>query len=545
MGGSGQLVIGGVGLARYLDAEKDAEKYAPLESLGWERAYRSGDLVRGRRPRGWSSSAGPTSRSSSAAAGSSWARWTPRSRRCPAWRAPPRPYGPPAAATSCWSATWSPRTAGTRPRPSQRLRAELPAALVPLLAPVRRPADPHLRQGRPQRAALAAAGGGWRPAGARRAAATAPRPGWPSSGPRSSACRWPAPRDDFFAIGGGSLAAAQLTTLLRTRYPRRRRAGRLPGARPLRKLARLLDRSAQGDGRARDDRARADAGAKVVQLLAAAAPVHRWSGCAGRSALLALGNRAGPLRHYPWAPTASWWLVGRRRAAALQPARTARDRPRAGRGCCCAGVQPGSHPRGGGVHLRLWAAERLAEVSGATALSGAWLHPLRAGRSAPRSAPTSTCTRCRRSPGMLKLGRGCAVEAEVDLCGYWLDGDRLEIGTVKVGAGAVVGTRSTLLPGRPDRQAGRDRRRAPASPARCPTGQRWAGAPAAKVGKAERTLAQAAARRARASGRRCTAPAALGAHAASGAAAVPRRCRRRRSSCRTGDGLAARPCGVR
>ena len=46
MGGSGQLVIGGVGLARYLDAEKDAEKYAPLESLGWERAYRSGDLVR-------------------------------------------------------------------------------------------------------------------------------------------------------------------------------------------------------------------------------------------------------------------------------------------------------------------------------------------------------------------------------------------------------------------------------------------------------------------------------------------------------------------
>ncbi|MFC8719834.1 amino acid adenylation domain-containing protein, partial [Kitasatospora sp. NPDC057198] len=46
MGGSGQLVIGGVGLARYLDPAKDAEKYAPLPSLGWERAYRSGDLVR-------------------------------------------------------------------------------------------------------------------------------------------------------------------------------------------------------------------------------------------------------------------------------------------------------------------------------------------------------------------------------------------------------------------------------------------------------------------------------------------------------------------
>ncbi len=46
MGETGELVIGGVGLARYLDPAKDAEKYAPLPSLGWERAYRSGDLVR-------------------------------------------------------------------------------------------------------------------------------------------------------------------------------------------------------------------------------------------------------------------------------------------------------------------------------------------------------------------------------------------------------------------------------------------------------------------------------------------------------------------
>ncbi|GAB3276386.1 hypothetical protein GCM10027426_13620 [Microbacterium lacusdiani] len=42
----GELIIGGVGLARYLDPAKDAEKYAPMPALGWERAYRSGDLVR-------------------------------------------------------------------------------------------------------------------------------------------------------------------------------------------------------------------------------------------------------------------------------------------------------------------------------------------------------------------------------------------------------------------------------------------------------------------------------------------------------------------
>ena len=44
-GTPGELIIGGVGLARYLDPEKDAQKYSAMPTLGWERAYRSGDLV--------------------------------------------------------------------------------------------------------------------------------------------------------------------------------------------------------------------------------------------------------------------------------------------------------------------------------------------------------------------------------------------------------------------------------------------------------------------------------------------------------------------
>ncbi|HRA07316.1 MAG TPA: amino acid adenylation domain-containing protein, partial [Propionicimonas sp.] len=44
-GVTGELVIGGVGLARYLDPVKDAEKYSALPAIGWTRAYRSGDLV--------------------------------------------------------------------------------------------------------------------------------------------------------------------------------------------------------------------------------------------------------------------------------------------------------------------------------------------------------------------------------------------------------------------------------------------------------------------------------------------------------------------
>ncbi len=45
-GEPGELIIGGVGLARYLDAEKDAAVYAAMPALGWDRAYRSGDVVR-------------------------------------------------------------------------------------------------------------------------------------------------------------------------------------------------------------------------------------------------------------------------------------------------------------------------------------------------------------------------------------------------------------------------------------------------------------------------------------------------------------------
>jgi non-ribosomal peptide synthetase-like protein len=42
----GELIIGGTGVARYLDPDKDAVGFRPVEALGWERAYHTGDLVR-------------------------------------------------------------------------------------------------------------------------------------------------------------------------------------------------------------------------------------------------------------------------------------------------------------------------------------------------------------------------------------------------------------------------------------------------------------------------------------------------------------------
>ncbi|MFP5021616.1 Pls/PosA family non-ribosomal peptide synthetase [Pseudonocardia phyllosphaerae] len=45
-GDVGELLIAGVGTARYLDRAKDLDRFPAVPVLGWDRAYRSGDLVR-------------------------------------------------------------------------------------------------------------------------------------------------------------------------------------------------------------------------------------------------------------------------------------------------------------------------------------------------------------------------------------------------------------------------------------------------------------------------------------------------------------------
>ncbi|MFD3720699.1 Pls/PosA family non-ribosomal peptide synthetase [Streptomyces sp. NPDC058674] len=474
MGGSGQLVIGGVGLARYLDPAKDAEKYAPLESLGWERAYRSGDLVRAE-PEGL------------VFLGRGDEQIKLGGRRIElgevdaALQALPGIAGAAAAVRTARSGNQLlvgylvTQEGWDRAAAVERLRAELPAALVPLLAPV----DdlPTRTSGKVDRAALP-----W------------PLPGLETTGPAEQlygteawlAEQWSetlgvavTAADDFFAIGGNSLAAAQLTTRLRTRYPRAAVVD-IYQQPTLRKLARRLEKSVQDDGAPRTV-APVPLRAKAAQSLLLL-PLFTLVGLRWMVVLLALGNvlhRFGP---YPWAPTASWWLVAA--GAALfhsPPGRLALAA--GGARLLLRGVTAGRHPRGGSVHLRLWTAERLAECVRATSLTGSWLERYARALGA-KIGPEADLHSLPPVTGMLKLGRGCAVESEVDLSGHWLDGDRLEIGPVKVGAGAVVGTRSILFPGA---RVGKRAEVAPGSAVvgQIPTGQRWAGAPAGKLGKAK------------------------------------------------------------
>jgi non-ribosomal peptide synthetase-like protein len=479
MGGSGQLIIGGAGLARYLDPAKDAEKYAPLESLGWGRAYRSGDLVRaepeglvflGRADEqiklgGRRIELGEVDAALQALPGVAGAAAAVRTAR----RGNHLLVGYVVAGDG-----WD-RAAAT-----EQLRARLPASLVPLLATVE--SLPTRTSGKVDRAALP-----WPlPASA------LPDPGAAEQLHGTEA--WLAEqwaeilgtpvtdaRDDFFAVGGGSLAAAQLATALRTRYPHVAVLDVYQNP-TVRKLARLLDAGAVADRAPRTDVAPVPARAQVVQLLALL-PLFTLVGLRWTVGLLALGDVLHAAGGYAWAPGAPWWLVA---AGALllfsPPGRLAIAA--GGARLLLRGVTPGTYPRGGSAHLRLWAAERLAELSGATSLSGAWL--IRYARAlGARVGQDVDLHALPPVTGMLKLGRGCAVEAEVDLSGHWLDGDRLVIGQVKIGSGAVVGTRSTLLPGA--RVGKRAQVAAGSSVAgQVPTGQRWAGAPAVKLGTAER-----------------------------------------------------------
>lgn len=473
MGGTGQLVIGGVGLARYLDAEKDAEKYAPLESLGWERAYRSGDLVKAE-PEGL------------VFLGRADEQIKLGGRRIElgevdaALQALPGVAGAAAAVRTARSGNqllvgyvvtqegWDQAAA------VEKLRAALPAALVPLLAPV---ADlPTRTSGKVDRAALP-----W------------PLEGLETGGPAERlygteawlAEQWTAvlgipvggARDDFFAIGGSSLAAAQLTTRLRTRYPSAAVLD-IYQQPTLRKLARHLEKSAQDDS-SRRTVAPVPRRAQVIQVLLLL-PLFTLLGLRWTLVLAAAGN---VLPAYGWLPTAPWWLVI---AGALlffsPPGRLALGA--GGARLLLRGVTAGRHPRGGSVHLRLWAAERLVEFSGAASLTGSWLERYARALGA-KVGPDVDLHALPPVTGLLRLGRGAAVESEVDLSGWWLDGDRLEVGPVRIGAHAVVGTRSILFPGS---RVGKRAEVAPGSAVtgQIPTGQRWAGAPAVKLGKAKR-----------------------------------------------------------
>ncbi|GAA2747753.1 non-ribosomal peptide synthetase [Terrabacter aerolatus] len=449
VGETGQLIIGGVGLARYLDPAKDAEKYAPMPTLGWDRAYRSGDLV-------------VNDPDGLVFVGRADEQVKLGGRRIElgevdaALQALPHVSGAAAAVKTTTAGSQvlvgyvvpDPPEAFDRTAALARLHEELPSALVPVLAVV--DTLPTRTSGKVDRAALP-----WPLAGS----ADDDEPSDLSGTAAWLAAQWTAVLGttvrsgtaDFFDNGGGSLSSARLVSLLRERFPTVTVADVHAHPR-LGALAELLDTMDSADA-SRVDRTvrriprRTQLVQTVVSVVLLTVKGLQWLvGLATLTELLRLSGLA------PWSVPVSWWALGVGWVAFITPLGRMGLSALAAR-ALLAGVRPGAYPRGGSVQLRLWAAERFADAMGAITMAGApWIiyYARMLGASIGpgvdlHSVPPVT--------GMLTIGAGASIEPEVDLSGYWIDGDLVHVGPIHIGREAVVGARSTIGP---DVHIGRD-----------------------------------------------------------------------------------------
>ncbi len=472
-GAVGELVIGGVGLARYLDPDKDSEKYAEMPTLGWKRAYRSGDLVR-------------LESDGLYFVGRADDQVKVGGRRIELGEVDTALVNLPGVSGGAAAVR---RTAGGTPllvgyvastdpafdvaKARASLAETLPAPLVPRLVLVDE--LPTRTSGKVDRDALpwpvdvgddedAELTGtmGWL-AGLWREVLAAPVDG---------------PEADFFALGGGSLSAAQLVAALRRRHPEVTVADLYDHPR-LGSLAGFLD-ELDPPPRVRPREVKPTSRLTQAVQVALSLPLATLTGLQWVVWLAVANNVLAGF--VPWAEPLNWWWVGVGFLLFVTPL------GRMGIAALCArllldGVTPGTYRRGGPVHLRVWLAERLAEASGAENLAGApWLvyYARALGNKVGKgvdlhSAPPVT--------GMLKLGHRSSIEPEVDLSGHWVDGDLFHVGTITVGNDATIGGRTTLLPGA---VVGKNADVAPGSGVvgKVKNGQYWKGSPAVKSGKA-------------------------------------------------------------
>ncbi|WP_404446467.1 amino acid adenylation domain-containing protein [Microbacterium marinum] len=469
----GELIIGGVGLARYLDPAKDAEKYAPMPTLGWARAYRSGDMVR-------ADGAGLVFQGRVDDQVKIGGRRIELGEVEAALQDLDHVSGSAVVVQRTESGAavlvgyLVPREGFDRAVARAQLAEELPAPLIPLLAEV----DdlPVRTSGKVDKAALP----------------------WPlvdagaGDSTLSGTAAWLAeqwfavlgarPGDeeaDFFHLGGGSLAAAQLVSRIRARAPEFTMADVYDRPR-LRGMADAVEDAAeQAQEREYSTPRPTPRRMQWLQTLLGI-PLFIVSGARWITWLLAASWLLQLVPGFAFLPDAPPALI----VAGIILFATPLGRMAIAAGAArllLAGVRPGDHPRGGGVHLRLWLAEQLSHQIDPVGLAGApWVVwyaralGARIGRDVDlHSLPPVT--------GMLHVGAGAAIEPEVDLAGYWIDGDTVRIGPIRIGANAVIGARSTLAPGT---KIGRGAEVAPGSAVfgRVRSNQRWAGSPAVRVG---------------------------------------------------------------
>lgn len=440
-GEAGELVIGGVGLGRYLDPEKDAEKYAPLAALGWDRCYRTGDMVVAE-PEGLVFAGRIDDQVKISGKRIELGEVDAHLTAMPGVRAGAAAVQLTDSGTAVLVGYLMPEKGVELdlPRIRELMGERLPGGVVPTLAVLDE--LPMKSSGKVDRTALP-----WPlPFDAGEAPPLPEDLRW--LGERWTAVLGPAPltpESDFFALGGSSVAVAHLVTALREHHPQLE----FPQVYANPTLAGMADLLA----------GMADSGPRVERRQPAAMP--RFTGPAQIAWVTALTGVAG-LRYVAGATVAIWalgqffgagWVVTPPVLPTLIAWAVLFSVPGRLYGTALvvralnAGLRPGRYRRGGLTHLRVWAADRAIATArleyllgGPTASHVHRVFGTRVGRGAHLDhLPSAT--------GLVRIGHGVSVGAEADLHGHWVEAGTFVLGEIVVGDHARIGARSIVLPG--------------------------------------------------------------------------------------------------
>ncbi|HUA44214.1 MAG TPA: Pls/PosA family non-ribosomal peptide synthetase [Solirubrobacteraceae bacterium] len=472
LGEPGELVVSGVGLGRYLKPELDAERYRRLPAMGWDRAYRTGDIVRqtdhglefvGRRDHqvkigGRRIELGEVDGVLSSVAGVRGACTVVRE-------------------SAAGNKLLVGYVAGDVDAQDVRAVAaeRMPASLVPLIVVLDE--LPVATSGKVDRKALP-----WPPP-------TSPDAGGEgdvnlTAAERELAIRWreqlgPVTIDadsDFFALGGTSLAAAKLVSVLRSEHPAIAVAD-IYNHRTLRELSARLETIGAIDT---SSELELEPGPMrrlgLMQLLGVFVlfAVQSVPWLLGALAYGDLANIGTP--HVGWLWLGAAWVV-----LASPPARIVLQ-------LVCTRVllrnlRPGRYSRYSSLAARLWFVDRLAEVTRFNRLGGTpWAdrYARLVGADVGQGARLATVP---PAGSLLHIGDGATVESNVDLRGWWIDGQELVVGEITIGAGARIGSRVLLDPGAVIGD-GAEIEVGTVISGEVPAGERWGGAPARRTGTA-------------------------------------------------------------
>lgn len=439
-GETGELVVGGVGVARYLDAERDAVQYAPLKSLGWERAYRTGDMV-------------VAEQTGLIFVGRTDDQIKLGGKRIELGEIDE--YLSELPGVSAGAAVLQKTNGGAEilvgyltEQPGETIdiaqsrhlmSQRLPGGVVPMLAVVDE--LPMKTSGKVDRKALP----------------------------------WPLPSDDaaddsdlsiteawlkdlwvdqlgplpmssatnFFEIGGGSVQVARLMANIRTSHATAE-IRELYAHPTLSSMAAYLDslESVESDRPMPDP---LPLWPKVFQLGFIVA-TYGFNAVRYVVALIAVVWLLGWTVNAGWVPSVpvlpvivGWLLMFSTPGKMLQASAVAR--------LLTIGIRPGSYQRGGWTHVRLWASERFLHSLRLESVAGTVFARTFYRMMGNRVGQGTHIANLPPVSGLVTVGAQATIEFEADLNGYWVEGGTVHVGAITVEDGARIGTRSIVDPG--------------------------------------------------------------------------------------------------